>query len=50
MFKGSVIRLKTGLTIINNTERTMPPIRYVVRPPDIFNPVIICEVKKRETE
>ena len=48
--KGSVMMLKIGLTIKNNIERTAPPIKYVVGPPEILSPVIICDVKKRAKE
>lgn len=50
MFKGRVIMLKIGFTIRNNNERIIPPTRYVVNPPEIFNPVTICDVKKRPNE
>lgn len=50
MFKGRVTMLKIGFTIRNNMDSTIPPIRYALTPPDIVNPVIICDVKKRAKE
>ena len=50
IFKGRVIMLKTGFTIKNNTASAIPPIIYVLTPPFIVKPVIICDVKKRLTE
>lgn len=50
IFKGRVTILKIGLTIKNNIESTMPPIKYVANSPDIFNPAITREVKKSATE
>ncbi len=50
IFKGRVIMLKTGFTIKNNIESATAPTRYVLTPPDIVKPVIICDVKKRLTE
>lgn len=41
MFNGRVIMLRIGFTTKNNIERTIPPIRYVVKPPDMVKPVII---------
>lgn len=50
MCKGSVMKLRIGLTIRNSIERTTPPKRKVLNPPDIFSPDIICEVKKSAKE
>lgn len=50
MFKGRVTMLKIGFTIKKNMASVIPPIKYVLTPPVIVKPVIICDVKKRAAE
>lgn len=49
MFKGRVTMLKIGFTTKNKSESAAAPTMYVLTPPEIDKPVIICDVKKSAT-
>lgn len=46
--KGSVIMLRRGLRKNDKTDKTIPAIINVVKPPVILTPESICDATKRE--
>lgn len=49
MFKGRVTIPNIGFTIKTKKESAAAPIMYVLIPPEIVKPIIICDVKKSAT-